>query len=273
MGIAADTASATAAKIGAEIAADWHAALAALAWQVEAGVDEVIGDVPVDRYAMAAGLPPGRQAPAAVAVALAGGADPLAAAEAAADAAATLADLRAALAAFDRCELKLGARSTVFADGHPGARVLVLGEVPGAEEDREGRPFVGRTGQLADRMFAAIGLSRASLDAATALYLVPVLPWPTPGNRDPEPGEIALLRPFVARHIALADPQVIVAMGNTPLAMLTGRRGILRARGSWTEALGRPLLAMLHPADLLRNPAAKRDAWADLLALQARLAP
>jgi DNA polymerase len=160
----------------------------------------------------------------------------------------------------------------VFADGNPEARVLILGEAPGAEEDREGRPFVGRAGQLLDRMFAAIGLARTAPDPESALYITNVLPWRPPGNRDPEPGEIAMLRPFVERHISLVDPEVIVVMGNTPLDALTGARGILRARGVWTEALGRPLLPMTHPAYLLRNPAAKREAWADLLALQARLA-
>lgn len=197
--------------------------------------------------------------------------DPVAEARAAAAAAQSLEALRGAIAAFDLCELKRGARNTVFADGNPAARVLILGEAPGAEEDREGRPFVGRAGQLLDRMFAAIGLSRTSSDAAAALYITNVLPWRPPGNRDPEPVEIAMMRPFVERHIALVDPAAIVVMGNTPLDALTGKRGILRARGNWMQALGKPVLPMTHPAYLLRNPAAKREAWADLLSLQARL--
>lgn len=261
--------------IAADIADDWHASLAALAWHVEAGVDEVIGDAPVNRYELAAEAPKpaGAGGPAAVRgpVAVAFGADPVAVATAAAARAMTLADLREAMAAFDLCELKRGARNTVFADGNPLARVLVLGEAPGADEDREGRPFVGRAGQLLDRMFAAIGLDRTSPDPARSLYITNVLPWRPPGNRDPEPGEIALMLPFVERHIALADPEVIVVMGNTPLFALTGGRGILRARGTWTTALGKPVLPMTHPAYLLRNPAAKREAWADLLSLQARL--
>ena len=170
-----------------------------------------------------------------------------------------------------QCELKKGARNTVFSDGNPAARVLVLGEAPGADEDREGRPFVGKAGQLLDRMFAAIGLSRTSPNAEASLYITNVMPWRPPGNRDPEPGEIAMMQPFVERHIALVDPEVIVVMGNTPLFALTGGKGILRARGTWTTALGKPLLPMTHPAYLLRNPAAKREAWADLLSLQARL--
>ena len=255
--------------IAADIAGDWEAALAALAWQVEAGVDEVIGDAPVNRYELAAEV---KRVPAAVQPAAeVAAADPVVAAKAAALAAGTLEELRAALAAYDHCDLKRGARNTVFADGNPAARVLVLGEAPGAEEDREGRPFVGRAGQLLDRMFAAIGLSRTSPDAQQALYITNVMPWRPPGNRDPEPAEIAMMLPFVERHIALVDPQVIVVMGNTPLFALTGGKGILRARGTWGQALGKPLLPMTHPAYLLRNPSAKREAWADLLSLQARL--
>lgn len=256
--------------IAADITGDWHAALAALAWQVDAGVDEVMGDSPVNRYELAAEAPkvvPARAEASSPIV----GADPVAVAKAAAGQAETLEDLRAAVLAFDLCEVKRGARNTVFADGNPAARVLVLGEAPGAEEDREGRPFVGRAGQLLDRMFDAIGLSRTSPDAETGLYITNVMPWRPPGNRDPEPAEIAMMKPFVERHIALVDPEVIVVMGNTPLFALTGGKGILRARGTWTTALGKPLLPMTHPAYLLRNPAAKREAWADLLSLQARL--
>jgi uracil-DNA glycosylase len=256
--------------IAADIAGDWDAALAALAWQVEAGADEIIAEAPISRYDLATEPPrPARNtlppAPAAI------GADPVVVARSAAASARTLDDLRQAIAAFDLCDLKKGARNTVFADGNPKARVLILGEAPGAEEDREGRPFVGRAGQLLDRMFAAIGLSRTSPDAETALYITNVMPWRPPGNRDPEPAEIAMMLPFVERHIALVDPQVIVVVGNTPLFALTGSKGILRARGTWSQALGKPLLPMTHPAYLLRTPSAKREAWADLLSLQARL--
>jgi uracil-DNA glycosylase len=259
--------------IAAEIAEDWHAARAALTWQVEAGADEAILDAPVSRYDLAAEAPrpASRQTAEPADQTALHGTDPVTVARAAAASARTLADLRAGIAGFDHCDLKKGARNTVFADGNPAARVLILGEAPGAEEDREGRPFVGRAGQLLDRMFAAIGLSRTSPDPATAIYITNVLPWRPPGNRDPEPAEIAMLLPFVERHIALVAPQVIVAVGNTPLYALTGAKGILRARGTWTEALGRPLLPMTHPAYLLRNASAKREAWADLLSLQAML--
>jgi uracil-DNA glycosylase len=259
--------------IASEIAEDWQAAMAALVWQLESGADEGIGDAPVNRYELSAEAPkplPSKGSSPATAPA-SSTTDPVAVARQLADQAQTLEALRDAITAFDLCEIKKGARNTVFADGHPTARVLILGEAPGADEDREGRPFVGRAGQLLDRMFAAIGLSRQSPDAEHALYITNVMPWRPPGNRDPEPAEIAMMRPFVERHIALVDPAVIVVMGNTPLDALTGRRGILRARGTWTEALGKPLLPMTHPAYLLRNPSAKREAWADLLSLQARL--
>lgn len=263
MGIAAET-----------IAGDWHAALAALAWQLDCGVEDVLGETPVDRYALPEPVPQRVTRAVAAAAApppVAEQADPVAQARVLATAAASLDDLREALLRFELCELKKGARNTVFADGNPAARVLVLGEAPGREEDIEGRPFVGEAGRLLDRMFAAIGLSRGNPDAEHALYITNVLPWRPPGNRDPDPAEIAMMRPFVERHIELADPQMIVVMGNTPLVALTGQRGILRARGAWTTALGRPMLPMTHPAYLLRTPIAKREAWADLLALQDRL--
>lgn len=254
----------------------WHAALAALEWQMDLGVTEITGEDPVDRYALPGTLKPAVAAPVAPPMAAAAPAvevppDAVAAARAAAMAAPTLEALRAALTAFDLCELKRGAKTTVFADGNPAARVLILGEAPGRDEDLEGRPFVGRAGQLLDRMFAAIGLGRTSPDPATALYITNVMPWRPPQNRDPSSEEIAMMRPFVERHIALVNPAVIVAMGNTPCQCLLDTKGILRLRGNWAQALGRPVLPMTHPAYLLRNPAAKREAWADLLALKARL--
>ncbi len=271
-------------RLGEQIEGDWAASLAALAWQLDCGVDEVIGDAGLDRYdlpepvkpaaAVAPAPPvqaPGRSGSAFVPPPEPPKIDPVAEARGVAARAGSLEALREALEAFDLCDLKKGARSLVFADGDPAARVLILGEAPGREEDMAGRPFVGRAGQLLDRMLAAIGLSRTSPDPAAGVYITNVMPWRPPGNRDPEEAEIAMMRPFVERHIALADPEVIVVMGNTPLMALTGTRGIVRARGSWTQALGRPLLPMVHPAYLLRNPLAKREAWADLLALQARL--
>lgn len=251
---------------------DFSTALAALAWQVELGADEALGEGPVNRYE--AGAPEVAPAPppvASVAETAPPGGDAVSVARAAAARAGSLDALRAELAAFDLCELKRGAKSLVFSDGLPGARVLVLGEAPGRDEDIEGRPFVGRAGQLLDRMFAAIGLSRTGADPATALYITNVMVWRPPQNREPTPAEIAMMLPFLERHIALAAPQVIVVMGNTPLSALFNTRGITRLRGTWMEALGRPVLPMTHPAYLLRNPEAKREAWADLLSLRAKL--
>ncbi|MCC6007701.1 MAG: uracil-DNA glycosylase, partial [Rhodobacteraceae bacterium] len=215
-------------------------------------------------------LPAGLAAPASLS-----GEVPLEAAvaeaRAAADAADSLEALAAALAAYPHCDLRLGARNTVFADGLPGAPVMIVGEAPGREEDLEGRPFVGRAGRLLDRMFAAIGLGRAAEEPRDALYITNVMPWRPPGNRDPGPAEIAMMRPFLDRHITLAAPRLLVPMGNTPCLALLGRKGILRMRGTWAEVAGLPALPMTHPAYLLRNPGAKREAWADLLAIEARL--
>ncbi|MFT3690548.1 uracil-DNA glycosylase [Paenirhodobacter sp.] len=247
---------------------DPDAARAALEWLIELGVDAAVGDAPVDAYALPDHLAvPKPAAPAPVAEVT----DPVAVARGAANAAKTLDDLRDAVTAFDLCELKKGARNTVFADGNPKARVMIIGEAPGRDEDLQGKPFVGRAGQLLDRMFAAIGLSRTTPDPDRAFYITNVLPWRPPGNRDPEPAEIAMLLPFLQRHVELADPDVLVLMGNAACTAALGQRGILRLRGKWAEAFGRPALPMTHPAYLLRQPQAKREAWADLLSLRARL--
>ncbi len=252
---------------------DFHAAKALLAWQMELGADEAISEAPVNRYELPAEAPkprapaPGPAAPPPAAEAV----DPVVEARRLAEAAADLPALRDALAAYDHCELKKGARSLVFADGNPAARVMIIGEAPGRDEDLQGLPFVGRAGQLLDRMFDAIGMGRGRPDAERALYITNVLPWRPPQNRDPSPEEIAMMLPFVRRHVELADPEVLVLMGNHSCQALLGRKGITRLRGSWTEALGRPALPMFHPAYLLRNPHAKKEAWHDLLMLQARL--
>ncbi len=256
-----------------------EAALAALAWQIEIGADECIGAAPVDRFARPGGTgrtakatDPGpassiRPAPPPAAASP----DPVAAAEAAATGAATLEALRAALAAYPHCDLREGAQSLVFADGDPRARVMIVGEAPGRDEDAEGRPFVGRAGQLLDRMLAAAGLGRAHPDPGRAVYITNVLPWRPPQNRDPAPAEVAMMLPFLRRHVDLVAPDLLVLMGNHACSALLGQKGITRLRGTWGQVLGRPALPMLHPAYLLRNPSAKREAWADMLALAHRL--
>jgi DNA polymerase len=250
---------------------DFWTAKALLDWQIELGADEAIRDTPLNRYALSDAAQPALR-PAALAQPDAPAeADATSVARHAAQGARDLQSLAAALQAFDLCEIKRGARSFVFADGIPAARVMIVGEAPGAEEDREGLPFVGRAGQLLDRMLAAIDLSRRHLDPGQAVYITNVLPWRPPSNRPPEPPEIAMFLPFLERHIALIQPEVVVLMGNTPCKALLGRDGITRLRGHWVEVMGRPALPMFHPAYLLRNPAAKREAWADLLSLKARL--
>lgn len=257
---------------------DAATALALLDWQREMGADEPILDAPVDRYAEMTPVPapaspqaaaPGMPAPPAMAPAPE--IDLPAQATAMAARAGSLSELAEIMQGFDGLDIRRGARNFVFADGNPGARVMILGEAPGEEEDRQGRPFVGRAGQLLDQMFAAIGLSRQAVDAERALYITNVLPWRPPGNRRPEQAEIDAMLPFVARHVELAAPDVLVLMGNTPCQAVLGRQGILRLRGQWTQGFGRPVLPMTHPAYVLRNPIAKRDSWADLLSLQARL--
>ena len=273
-------------KDAAAIAARREAELAALTWQIAARADEAIAEAPVDRFAAAAArkaeaatsaVEPARAQPTPASTAR----PPDAATDAGADidsaalaaACADLDALRQAIADFEGCAFRRGARNLVFADGNRAARVLVVGEAPGREEDRAGLPFVGRSGQLLDRMFAAIGLSRQAADAADALYITNVLPWRPPQNRDPSGDEIAMMRPFLERHIELAAPQILVTMGNPATkTLLDTTTGITRMRGTWAAWRGIPLMPMFHPAALLRDPGKKRAAWADLLAVQARLA-
>lgn len=249
---------------------DFHTARALLEWQMELGADECISDVPVDRYALPQTLakpkkvddkPHLTRGPVKLAER-----DPVAEARAAAATATTVAELRAVMEGFDLCDLKRGARNMVFADGIVGAPVMIVGEAPGKEEDRSGKPFVGAAGQLLDKMFAAIDMGRDT--AGGPIYMTNILPWRPPHNRDPKPEEIAMMLPFLERHIALADPKVLVVMGNWACQALLAKRGITRLRGQWTKAVDRPALPMFHPAYLLRNPAAKREAWADLLSLK-----
>ena len=194
------------------------------------------------------------------------------AAREAARGAATLDDLRSALTAFDGCNLRTTAKRLVFADGDPQARLMLVGEAPGREEDEQGLPFVGRSGRLLDRMLAAIGLDRSSV------YIANVVPWRPPGNRTPTPQETEICKPFIARQIELVDPDVLVFLGGAAAAALTGTgEGILRLRGRWMtyETGHRGIAAMptLHPAYLLRQPIHKRLAWRDLLEIRRRLIP
>ncbi|KIN62113.1 Uracil-DNA glycosylase, C-terminal domain protein [Sulfitobacter noctilucicola] len=252
--------------------AEFYHHLALLDWQVELGVTEAIMDTPVDRYA----LPDAMEKPSAVSAASPSvmpikpaSVDPVAVATQAAQAAQSLEELRAAMEAFEHCTLKKGARNMVFSDGVAGARVMLIGEAPGRDEDRAGKPFVGAAGQLLDKMLGAINMGRDHAQAP--VYITNVLPWRPPQNRDPKPDEIAMMKPFLLRHIELASPDVLVIIGNWACQALLGKKGITRLRGEWTQAANKPALPMFHPAYLLRSPEFKREAWADLLSLQARL--
>lgn len=178
--------------------------------------------------------------------------------------------LQQSLTAFDGCSLKFTAKNLVFADGNPQARIMMVGEAPGRDEDMEGRPFVGKAGQLLDRMLASISLDR------TQVYIANVIYWRPPGNRTPTPMETEICRPFIERQIALVDPDILVFLGGVSAkSFLPGPDGILRLRGKWAEWTipgGRtiPALPMLHPAYLLRQPAQKKLAWRDLLSLKSR---
>ena len=265
------------------------ATLALLEWQIAMGADEAIGTVALDRLAppqtvaavapppAASPMPPAVQSrtptvvapPGALAESLAEAAQ---SARLLAAGAASIEALAALVAAFDGCPLKRTATSTVFIDGNPAAPVMIVGEAPGADEDRLGRPFVGRAGQLLDRMLAAIGLDRSGVQITNVIY------WRPPGNRKPTAAETAACLPFVLRHIALARPKVLVLAGGTAAGtLLPVSDGITRLRGRWFElavpGLDTPVptLPMFHPAFLLRAPEKKREAWRDLLALKAKL--
>jgi DNA polymerase len=261
--------------------ADPRAVESLLAFWVEAGVDVTYADAPVDR--MAAGLEALKPRPAAApqpigapraAPAEPRGADPGAvlAARQGAAAAADLAALEAAIAAFEGCELKRqGARQAVFSRGNPEADVMVIGEGPGAEEDLQGAPFVGRAGKLLDKMLAAAGL-------ADRVFITNTVFWRPPGNRTPTPAEQAACAPFLERAIALVRPKMLMLAGGASAKHVLGTTdGILSMRGRWFEwrsadgALELPALPTLHPAFLLRQPAAKKHAWEDLLKLVERL--
>ncbi|MGE8130855.1 uracil-DNA glycosylase [Methylobacterium sp. NPDC080182] len=182
----------------------------------------------------------------------------------------SLDELERILADFDACPLRFTAKNLVFADGNPEARVMFLGEAPGADEDRIGKPFMGRSGQLLDKMMKAVGLDR------TSAYIGNIVPWRPPGNRNPTPQEVAVCRPFVERQIELVDPDIIVCLGAPATQTLTGTKdGILRTRGRlFPYKLPNrevKLLATLHPAFLLRQPVQKRLAWRDFRSLRALL--
>ena len=256
-----------------------------LDFYAEAGVDALVGEEPVDRFA-AEPSPPlaratqpiareleikGRPVASPPPAPLAAPEEAAMAARAAAKSAKTLDELRAILDKFDGCALKATATRLVFADGNPQARVMLVGEAPGRDEDIEGLPFVGRSGKLLDRMLAAIGLDR------TSVYIANIVPWRPPGNRTPTPQESQICLPFILRQIELADPDVMVCLGGPSAQTLLGiKEGITKTRGRWFsfDTGKREIRAMptFHPAFLLRSPLQKRFAWRDFLAIKKALA-
>jgi len=276
-----------------------------LAWQLDMGVDEVlldhpVPDVPPLRLEQLLAENDGTSASMAVTPAIRGAASqqdiirsPLmlsgdaapdtissdhqpVRANAGADLAAvssitSLAELQAGLAGLDACPLKHTASNLCFADGNPGARLMIIGEAPGRDEDRMGVPFVGADGQLLDKMLMTIGVDRSSA------YLTNFLPWRPPGNRSPTDEETAMLLPWLFRHVQLAKPDLVLLLGGAAAKLILGSNdGIMKLRGQWHEidfgdGVLRPALASLHPAYLLRSPAQKRLAFEDLLQLAKRL--
>ncbi|MCF8476630.1 MAG: uracil-DNA glycosylase [Pseudolabrys sp.] len=268
-----------------------------LDFYLEAGADALIGEQPVDRFAdnaapasspLGAGhgegtdsprsppsptlphKPGGGERPAIVTAPPAPDEAALAARQAA-KSAATLDELRTILEKFDGCALKATATKTVFADGNPQARVMLVGEAPGRDEDIEGLPFVGRSGKLLDLMLAAVGLDR------TSVYIANIVPWRPPGNRTPTPQESAICLPFVLRQIELVDPDILVCLGGPSAQTLLGiKEGITRTRGRWfkfnTGKREIKAIPTFHPAFLLRSPLQKRFAWRDFLAVKKALA-
>ncbi|MBL4839611.1 MAG: uracil-DNA glycosylase [Thalassospira sp.] len=281
--------------------------LQALIWQFEMGADEAIADEPLDRFKASeslsrqaagqpgrASLPPNGGGAARPAIPRpAGDATPMTppppmppgagfllsdtpheARQSARDlaaAATNLADLKEAVEKFEGCALKKSASNTVFGVGNPEARLVLVGEAPGAEEDRQGEPFVGPSGKLLDAMLRSIGFAREEV------YITNILPWRPPGNRQPTTAEIAVCEPFVRRHLELIGPKVVICLGGSAAKTLMEEdRGITRLRGTWKEiplgaASVADVTAMFHPAYLLRTPEQKRMAWRDLRAVAQKL--
>ncbi|MCB1531877.1 MAG: uracil-DNA glycosylase [Alphaproteobacteria bacterium] len=264
----------------------------ALEWYVDHGVDEVLGDEPVDRTAMPSFAPAPAKAqspkapPSAVPVgaseqpAFLGKSDARAESLKLAQEADTLEALQEAIAGFDGLSVKRTATNMVFCDGNPKARVMLIGEAPGADEDRQGKPFVGVSGQLLDRILKCIDLDRTETDVDKAIYISNILNWRPPGNRTPNAAEIAVSLPFIEKHITLIKPDLLILCGGVSAKALLGKEdSVSRLRKGWhdyclqTVELGYegpsiPAIVTYHPAYLLRTPVQKKAVWSDMLKLQ-----
>lgn len=272
----------------------------ALAWYVDHGVDEALGDevadrtlmpempnatsgassmaaAPVQNVSQAAAAPPDTAAPAFL-----GKAEARAETVKLAKDASSLEELRKSIAEFDGLAVKKTATNMVFCDGNPKADIMLIGEAPGADEDRQGKPFVGVSGQLLDRILKCIDLDRCAEETSKAVYISNILNWRPPGNRTPNPAEIAASLPFIEKHIMLVQPKILILCGGVAAKSLLGvDQSISRLRKSWheyrpqTTELGYngpviPAIATYHPAYLLRTPAQKKAVWSDMLKLDAK---
>jgi len=264
-----------------------------LRWHLDVGVDETIGPDPVNQFTLAqrsvqasatpptsSGVFPSKSPPAGSTIVSRpensgpgpSGEEAVKSAYEQAEQAKTIDDLRTALETFDGCALKKTATNLVFYNGDPKARLMLVGEAPGAQEDRQGEPFVGPSGALLDKMLTSIDISRADVLVSNTVF------WRPPGNRTPTPQETAVCMPFVERLIELVDPDVLVTLGGPAAKALLGEtQGVGRLRGRWftfeTARMSHPIdtTAMFHPAYLLRTPSQKRATWQDLLRIQDKL--
>ena len=254
-----------------------------LKWYLESGIDEALEEKPVNHFIPQAtaeikeadSIPvvsTDTSSNSKTPVKLISLSDTTKSAYAAAKAADTLETLREAMSAFEGCPLKQTAKNLVFGDGPVRPKLMLIGEAPGAEEDRQGQPFVGPAGQFLERMLKAISIERSEV------YITNILPWRPPGNRTPTDTEIAACIPFIERQIELVSPKILILVGGVSAKTLLGTtHGIMRTRGKWLEykyeggLKGIPARAILHPAYLLRSPAQKRETWMDLLAIQQRM--
>lgn len=282
--------------------AERQAWMEALRWHVDQGVTEALSDEAQDATAWIAAAPPPQVRPPAKAAAAAqtlpepprngehtppaflGVAEARTEAVRAAAAARTLEELKAAIAAFQGFAISKTATNLVFADGDPAADVMLVGEAPGADEDRLGRPFVGASGQLLDKILKSIGLDRNAQDQPSRIYISNILNWRPPGNRNPTPAEIEMALPFIERHIQLAAPKILIFCGSVSAkALLDADQGISRLRGRWHNYMPRtkeltdkasgpiPALATYHPSYLLRTPGQKKLVWADMLEIHSKI--
>lgn len=257
-------------------------------WHLDAGVDEAVGEETKNRFDVISNIPPTApepkqtpsikpaeqqiQAPIKASIKSPGHDQSLKTAVKSAGDAKTLDELRAALEQFDGCALKKTATNLVFGDGNPNAKIVLIGEAPGADEDRQGIPFVGASGKLLDRMLASIGLTRGDVYISNTVF------WRPPGNRTPNAGEIAVCQPFVERMVELIDPEILVSVGGPATHSLLAQQGsVSKLRGKWfsyeTPRMSRPIMAtaIYHPAYLLRSPAMKRPTWHDLLEIRKKI--